>query len=400
MNRGSELFRKGRAALDSGTFSERTRRYFASQVRRVAEPLIGSLSSFDEPRLDLAGGFADHRGDPSHWRSRDDHLHRIVRAYKLAKEAPGGASGPFEIRGIWAEYISLNYAPLVAATNCEDFPALSALLENHYRERFASGTGGYDLIARYRSILGPTYIRYIWGRYRDSLRDLGHDIGSLTFPMIGNPAGVLLNNNQVISFETLRHASHAVEIRELLRDVQAPSVVEIGGGLGGQCYQTLQTAEIAQYRIYDIPEVAIVSSYFLLAAFPHKRVRLFGETGEFDIAVLPHFAVTQLDEASVDLFYNSCSFSEMDGTSAKAYVTVAERACRRYFMHDNHDTSFVFRNPDGSLSANAIGSELIPDPGKYKRIYKKPRVHGLPEDRPFVHFEYLYERRRCSAGGP
>jgi putative sugar O-methyltransferase len=207
-------------------------------------------------------------------------------------------------------------------------------------------------------------------------------------------------DGKVISIETLRHAYHAVEMCELLRDVPKAIIVEIGGGLGGQSYQTMHMSkQVSKYLVFDIPEVAVISSYFLLSAFPNRRVRLFGEGSvsidsceEYDVAVFPHFAITQLPNSSVDLFYNSCSFSEMNGLSSIEYLSIIERASRRYFMHDNHDTTFEFRNPDGSTSLNVIGSMLIPNPALFKRIYKKPRVHGLPEDRSFIHFEYLYEK--------
>ena len=176
--------------------------------------------------------------------------------------------------------------------------------------------------------------------------------------------------------------------------------------VGGQAYQALQMSgeRISKYVLFDIPEVATLSSYFLLSAFPDKRVRLFGEDPvavssgeEYDVAVFPHFTITQLPDSSIDLFYNSCSFAEMDEASSREYLSLIERACRKYFLHDNHDAVFEFRCPDGSTSANIIGSKLIPDPTSFKRIFKKPRVHGLPEDRSFVQFEYLYEKGALQA---
>lgn len=144
-----------------------------------------------------------------------------------------------------------------------------------------------------------------------------------------------------------------------------------------------------------MPPRPVISSYLLLSACPEKRVGLFGEVsvvGDCDVAVLPHFAVEQFPEDSVHLFYSSCSFSEMDGRAARAYLSVIEQSCRRYVMHDNHDTVFEFRLADGSMSSNVIGSKLVPDAGRFKRLYKKPCVHGLSEDHGVVHFEYLYER--------
>ena len=82
----------------------------------------------------------------------------------------------------------------------------------------------------------------------------------------------------------------------------------------------------------------------------------------------------------------------MDEKSSNAYLSVINKCCRKYFMHDNHDETFIFKNNDGTISKNIIGSNLIPDKKIFKRIFKKPRVHGLPEDKNYIHYEYLYER--------
>ena len=401
MRRIGYLYTKIIKAWSSGTLREKSSRFLVTSFRRPLEVLIGyiRLSKADR-NLNIKDGFADHRQEKDHHRSNPEHLRRIIAAYKESKQAQGRAALPFEIRGLWAEWTSVNYKTLIAALEAEDLAELSRLLENLFREQCTIGMGGYDNYVRYRSPLGSLYIKYVWSSYRDKLLMLDFDPQRICFPHVGNQTGVVLNG-KVISIETLRHAYHAVEMCELLRDVPKAICVEIGAGLGGQTYQTVQMGGelISKYLLFDIPEVATLSSYFLLSAFPDKRVRLFGEgpvsvsSGEeYEIAVLPHFAITQLPDSSVDLFYNSCSFSEMDGVSSREYLSLIERACRKYFLHDNHDAIFEFRNPDGSTSTNVIGSKLIPNPALFKRIFKKPRIHGLPEDRSFLHFEYLYEK--------
>jgi putative sugar O-methyltransferase len=226
------------------------------------------------------------------------------------------------------------------------------------------------------------------------LAEVDFDPAQLSFPCVGNPAGIPVNGS-IITIDTLRHAYHAAQMKKLLRGVERPVITEIGGGLGGQAFQSLRLCTGARYLIFDLPEVAVLSAYLLLTAFPEKRVCLFGEapvTADFDMAVMPHFAVEELPARSVDLFYNSCSFSEMDAASAQAYLAGVERTCRGYFMHDNHDLSLEFRQADGELSRNIIGSELVPDRAQFRRLYKKPRAHRLPEDRGIPHFEYLYQR--------
>jgi hypothetical protein len=381
MKRIGYFYTKIMKAWSTGTLRDKSSRFLVTMVRRPFEVLTGyiRLSKADR-NLNIKDGFADHRQEKNHHRSNPEHLRRIIASYKASKQAQGQAALPFEIRGLWAEWISVNYKTLITALETEDLAGLSRLLENLFREQCTIGTGGYDNYLRYRSFLGSLYIKYVWSRYRDKLLTLDFGPQRIDFPHVANQTGVMC---------------------ELLRDVPKATCVEIGAGLGGQAYQTVQMSgeRIFKYLLFDIPEVATLSSYFLLSAFPDKRVRLFGEgpvsvsSGEeYDIAVFPHFAITQLPDSSVDLFYNSCSFSEMDGVSSREYLLLIERACRKYFLHDNHDAILEFRNPDGSTSANVIGSKLIPNPALFKRIFKKPRVHGLPEDRSFVHFEYLYEK--------
>ena len=120
---------------------------------------------------------------------------------------------------------------LISALEREDIPLLSQQLENLYREKFTSGTGGgYDNYLQYHSLLGKAYIKYVWSSYRDKLVALDFDLRNLSFPHVGNPAGVFYNDN-VISIATLRYAYHAVEISELLRDWPDAVVVEIGPAL-------------------------------------------------------------------------------------------------------------------------------------------------------------------------
>jgi hypothetical protein len=123
-------------------------------------------------------------------------------------------------------------------------------------------------------------------------------------------------------------------------------------------------------------------------------LRLARQDRRLDLAVFPHFKIVPLPEQSVDLYHNACSFSEMDSVSAAEYLRVIERTCRRYFSHINHEVRFRYRNPDGSTSVNLIGSELVPDTRTINRVFKKPRIFCLPEDRSLPAFEYLYERRR------
>ena len=388
-------------AYSSDNLIFKTKNFLSRLITTPFVVLKGYLRlSKTDRNLNLKDGFFDHRKKKVVLLASNTQPKRIVDAYNASKKAQSFASPPYQIKGLWKEWISINYKELITALENENLSDLSVLLGNLSREQFTIGTGGYDNYIRYHSLLGVPYIKYVWCKYRDLLLGMDYKLSKITNPIIGNPTGVLLDK-KIISIDNLRHAYHAVEMCEILRDLKSSRIVEIGGGLGGQAYQTMQMADssIHNYTLFDIPEVNVISSYFLLLAFPNKRIRLFGEgsicselSNDFEIGIFPHFKITQLENCSVDLFYNSCSFSEMDGTASNEYLSVIERVCKKYFLHVNHDVTFKSKNPDGSFSENIIGSKLVPNKKHFKRLFKKGRQHGVPEDRLYKAYEYLYEK--------
>lgn len=398
---------KLRRAWADGTFRDRVSR----KLKTGATTKIGAAANYltltsADKKLSLAKGFADHRGSANIDMQREKTIiERIIAAYKLAKEDSKSVPAQFQIRGLWAEWIEINYGDLLVAINSGDYQKASDILQNFGREQFAVGTGSsYDDVVHYKtSLVGPAYVKTVWCDYRNKLIDAGFDLTKLTHPNIGNPAGFHVGG-KVIPIEALRHAYNGLVITNLLRDIINPVIVEIGGGFGGQAFQTIyqlreNNNKIGKYFDFDIPEVQIVVSYFLLRAFPELKIRLYGEgaistaeTEAFEIGIFPHFTIDRLADSSTDLVFNTNSFAEMDETASNHYIAVTNRICRHYFLHVNHEIRFVFSYPDGSESRNALGSELVPDKTKFKRLYKRPRLFQRPEDKPFKSFAYLYER--------
>jgi hypothetical protein len=399
VNRIKYILEKIKRAQKSGTLSEKGVRFFRNQTLRYVVIPLRSLFKFNNDlQLNFTNGFIDHRGDKNFLKISHDQIKRIVKAYKLAKFDQINASPEFQIKGLWDEWISINFKKLIFALETENIELLENLFNNIIREQCTIGLGGYDEWVRYNSLFGRCYIKEVWIDYFNKLKDIQGN-GDIEFPKVGNPCGVVYKG-KIIPIESLRHAYRAEEIKNILNIQEKQLVVEIGGGYGGLGYQLISKLKKinANYILFDIPEVVAISSAFLLTALPGKEIMLYGEIplvgikNNFEIGIFPHFSIESLEDDSVDLFYNSCSFSEMNGASAVKYLSVIDRCCRKYFMHDNHETTFIFRQYDGSSSENIIGSKLMPNPDYFKRIYKKIRTHGLPEDGSFKHFEYLYER--------
>ena len=318
--------------------------------------------------------------------------------YKHSKSLQDHAEKQFRIRGNWDDWLKANYGKLISALNNEEVDNLKKIFSNIFREPLTIGTlSGFDGYLRHKSFFGKLYTQTIWNKYYNLLKDINFDFKKLDFPAVGNQSGVKINN-KVITYETLRHAYHATELNTLIKNIEKPVIVEIGGGLGGMAYQTfkLSNKKEQKYYIFDIPEVLTLCAFFLIAALPEKKICLFGEKvnndTDYDIILMPYFLIHNIENLKIDCFYNSCSLSEIDSECSKEYLKVINKSCEGYFLTDNHETRLIFKYPDGTVSRNLKGSEFVPDSNKFRTVYKKRRKHGLPEDIFFNYYSYLYEK--------
>ena len=377
MNHLKYLIKKVRNAWISNTLWDKSFRFFGNQVSRyIIIPIKSLFRSTKNLQINLTDGYKDHRGNINFVQIKPEQIARIIKAYKRAKLYQAEKSQEFKIKGLWDEWLNVNFKELISALENEDIKLLGKLFNNIIREQCTLGLGGYDEWLRFNRPFGKSYIKEMRVNYYKKLIDLQGDQG-ITFPKVGNPCGIIYKQN-VIPIESLRHAYRAQEIKNCLSDLEKKVIVEIGGGYGGlgfQLAEKFKEFKDTKFMLFDIPEVLAISSAFLITSLPNKKIKLYGEVssananGDFEVGIFPHFEIDELENSSVHLFYNSCSFSEMDEACSRKYLSVIERCCLKYFMHDNHDNVFSFRQADGSVSRNVIGSKLIPDPSTFKLIY-------------------------------
>ena len=356
----------------------------------------------DDRALELTG-FRDHRGTALELQCSDRALGRLIDAFNAA-EAAKAASCPaeLEVHGVWAEWLELHYGRLRRLLRDQDVAGLRQLLENIHREPMSTGVGGTrDDVSRVPAPLVPAYYRVLWSQYRDLLTTVRPDWHDVASPVVGNPHGAWVDG-RLVQLETLENAYYATELLGLLGNGRPRRVLEIGAGMGGQAYQFLHLGRgtIGMYTIVDLPEVACLSAYCLMAALGEDRVRLYAESSpcgdQVVVEVLPHWQIAALPDHSADLVFNAYSFSEMDSASSTFYLRQVERLCDAYFFHVNHETRFRYRRSDGGQSLNLVGSEIVPDTARFRLSSCRPREFVRPENRANVAFAYLYEHLHAS----
>ncbi|MFH0861123.1 MAG: putative sugar O-methyltransferase [Candidatus Altiarchaeota archaeon] len=328
-------------------------------------------------------------------------VNRILVSYHKAKAEQKNVPPAYKPGGEWDIDIKTRRANYLKALADNDIPSLSNLLKNFFRNSGAAGLLSYayhqDIIdgnaSRKRRFVNCILQDFtVWKDFVDNA-----DVGNLSVPPIGNPWGYIIEGNLITS-NSCRHHYYASHVKNLLIDVRRPVVAEIGGGYGGLAHYLLSSVKPCKYIDFDLPEVLLVAQYYLMNAFPEKKILLFGETegmdisfntlDKYDIILMPNFQLPRLAPDSADLFINVGSLSEMDYSTIEEYLSQITRICKLYFFHDNSEDA----EPKGGGHIEVPASKFPISKNAFKRIYKSKSLWATSER----YREYLYQTLKGS----
>lgn len=324
-------------------------------------------------------------------------VERLAKCANLAKTDQANAGQAYQVNGEWPELIEADAA---LRAGLSDPRALRSTLETMFRERIhtAIGANHSPRSLERRSLKGAVKRLLIRQGAHQDLRIWRAivdqpNIADLAAPNIGSPWGVEIDG-QLLYPGVCRAHYFACAIANLLGD--GPGIVaEIGGGYGEFAYRLLKRRSNVKYICFDLPEVLIKASYFLMTAFPNKRVLLYDELAgrqltpelisQFDIVLLPNFVLPSLTEA--DITINTRSLSEMTMETVNEYIRHICRFTRRYFLHENSNEAILSTGNHVEIPASQF-----PISRDFKRLsaQKSPWWAGAGSQGRYV--EYLYER--------
>lgn len=325
-------------------------------------------------------------------------VERVLAAYKKAKLVQKDVALAYKPGGEWDEEIKTRRADYLKILSDNDISGLSDLLKNFFRNSGIAGLwayGYYSEIARASNLKKKDFVNSILQDFL-TWRDLvdNADIYSVSAPPVGNPWGYIIQGDLIMptSFQHHYYASHVLN---LLADIKNPVVAEIGGGFGGFAYYLLSSGKPVKYINFDLPEVLLIESYYLLNTFKEKKFLLFGEAKDINISVdiissndiilMPNFQLPTLASNSIDLSFNSASLSEMDYHTIEEYIAQIVRTCKLYFLHSNSDRE----TPKGGGHIEVPSSKFPIPEDAFKRIYK---FRSLLSGEWGRYREYLYQR--------
>lgn len=285
------------------------------------------------------------RPDPATDAELEPLVRQLCEFFSQLKQEQSSQDPLYLPAGEWEIYLESQqeiYRPLLQG----DIPAATELLRNFWRNELGPVVKQYatfeklaaDRQTRDDYIDLMAYDFMIWKNLFDA------DIAELEVPAVGNPWGYEIDN-VVVAPKGLRYHTLARQITEITQNIDRPVIAEIGAGYGGTAHKLLEGNRDLVYINFDLPEVLTIAAYYLGRTVSHRRIKLWQpgmalSTNDFeqnDVLLLPNWMLPALPTASVDLFFNTFSLSEMTYPVVSEYLSHIERACRGFFLHNNMD---------------------------------------------------------------
>jgi len=163
----------------------------------------------------------------------------------------------------------------------------------------------------------------------------------------------LRTSRGIVSYRTPQALYQAWKMKQLMRDIDQPRILEIGGGLGRTAYYSFELG-MRNYSIVDIPTTLIAQAYFLGRTLGEDKILLYGESqleSQPQIKLLPPQSFLAGPE-KYDLIANIDSLTEFDKTVAAAYWDQI-RVSAPLFWSVNHEQN-TFRVRDIIDGANGL----------------------------------------------
>jgi hypothetical protein len=186
---------------------------------------------------------------------------------------------------------------------------------------------------------------------------------------IKTASGILAGRDLLSLFAALRLREVAGSL-----SLDRPTVCEIGAGLGGAAFYAHRLG-LGRYTIIDLPLVNLLQSYYLIAALPDAKVRLYGEPASEDerLVILPTWTFNDSLPKS-NLLLNCDLFPEMNRKYSVAYLLQARRTIVNGFLSINQE---AHAPQNGSETQPAV-RELVHAAGGYARFSRNR--HWLKPD--------------------
>ncbi|NLX26364.1 MAG: putative sugar O-methyltransferase [Lentisphaerae bacterium] len=327
-----------------------------------------------------------------------DHLPRIITAYNNAKEKQAGMSSAYQVGNEWLPIFNKYLYEVAEVLKQADQQKLADIYNNFMRDDCSIGLHGLSFSMK-RDFFSGKISKY---NKRKFMCDIIHRmqmwkqiygtkiaLEELESPNLGNPYGIVLDGLFIRTGSFYNH-HYSQHIGRLLRrnSTARKTVLEIGAGYGGMAYYLCRDVDNLTYVALDLPENMALTAYYLMTAFPDKKVFLHGEQEidestlkKFDIVLISNTDIEKLPSNFFNVTFNSYSLAEMSQETINLYIQQIMRVCNQYFLHVNH-------NKNSETIADHFGI----DESRFNLLYQTPALWNFGRNIHMDEYEYLYQK--------
>jgi putative sugar O-methyltransferase len=337
-------------------------------------------------------------------------VERIYNSFKKMKEAQVHDGELYKPATIWQNHIDKSYHYLIDGIKENDINKFHFFLSNFGAWKSYHGIESNALLnAKKRTIVGRHYLKNVlfhqnfqlWSWFYNARKPLS----KLAYPRYGNQMGANIKDetgDQVfVGSGSFFNEIYGSLLSNLIDDVKRPIIADLGGGYGKLAYFTLRDLEDFCFIDFDLPETLCLAAYYLMKAWPTKKVLLFGEAEfdtssfeQYDMIFMPSSMIERLKSNCIDLFLNKNSLGEMNSDAAINYLKYISLSTK-YFFHMNHD---IHPNIYGQGKRGLLGYEYPINSENFKLIMRYSDIghmlHNGSFDKYMDIFFYLYEKRK------
>lgn len=327
---------------------------------------------------------------------------RVIAAYNKSRAVQKDAAAEYQVSAMWLPIYQGYMGEVMDVLARGDAAALARIYANFFRESCSIGIHGMpvDMQVNYFSGKvseenGGKYVADIMHRMQIWFDTIGktHGLDALRTPDIGNPYGFFVDGVFYRATVEYQHY-YATMIARLTRSRARRAVLELGGGYGNLGYFLVRDNPDLTYIDVDLPENMALSAFYLLSAFPDKKIALYGEIDlatadlrDYDAVVLPNFAIAELRDGSVDLAFNSYSLAEMSPATVANYIGQFNRLATKFIYHVNH-----------AHTPPSLADHFPIDYGKFELVSRAPAMWNKARNPDMDEYEYLYKAKDAFFG--
>jgi len=147
----------------------------------------------------------------------------------------------------------------------------------------------------------------------------------------------------IMSYRVPQALYQAWRVSQLVKGIENPRVLEIGGGLGRTAFYARQFG-IADYTIVDIPVSSLAQGYFLGRVLGEENVALLGETLRADATKLISPGAFLGGGETYDLIVNVDSLTEIGRAAAQQYWNAISTRSQAFLSINHEANEFTVRD--------------------------------------------------------